>query len=196
MLVSQEYSGEIMLKMSNFLPMAVVCLTLLASSLISGKFIFAQNLSLANQPVNIANLVNGRYQFCSQPDPQDWRNGAGVCFNFTKNRNQVNGYYGYPHSDQFICIRGIAEGNQINGEGLSIVWDIPPKKTPDAAEFNWDSEKHLTLSQTNILNTVNVDEDSANRILYRKASLNLEGFYQYNRPRMTPVSQLCQWSLK
>ncbi|MBU7585383.1 MAG: hypothetical protein KAF91_21255 [Nostoc sp. TH1S01] len=185
-----------MLRISNFLPMGVVCATLLAGSPISGKSLAVQALRLTNQPVNIASLGNGNYQFCSQPDPQDWRDGAGVCFNFTKTGNQVNGYYGYPHSDQFICVRGIVDSDRITGEGLSMVWDIPQKHPPDSAEFKWDAEEHLTLSQANILNTVNVDEDSATWILYRKASLNLEGFYQYNRPRMTPVIQLCQWNSK
>jgi len=185
-----------MLKMSNFLPLAGVCVALLANSL-SDKFLFAQDFRLANQSVNIASLANSNYQFCSQPDPKDWRDGAGVCFNFSKTGNRVNGYYGYPHSDQFICIRGIVDGDYIAGEGLGIVWDnLQLKNTPESAEFKWDSEGHLTLSQGNILNTANADEDGAKWILYRKASLNLEGFYQYNRPRMTPVSQLCQWNFK
>ncbi|WP_228058938.1 hypothetical protein [Nostoc sp. LEGE 06077] len=182
--------------MRHFFQIGVVCLTLFVGSLVSGKFIFAQDFLLTNKPINIASLVNGNYQFCSQTDPQDWRDGAGVCFNFTKNGHQVNGYYGYPHSEQFICIRGIVEGNRITGEGLGIVWDIQPENTQNSAEFKWDSEERLTLSQANILNTVNVDEDNANWIWYRKASLNLEGFYQYNRPRMTPVFKLCQWSYK
>jgi hypothetical protein len=186
-----------MLKLSNFLPLGIVCVTLLAGSLFSGKFLFAQGLLLATIPTNIASLAKGNYQFCSQPDPQDWRDGAGVCFNFSKNENRVNGYYGYPHSDEFICIRGIVDGNHISGEGLAIAWDnLQMKSTPESAEFQWDSEGRLTLSRGNILNTVNADEDGAKWIFYGKASLNLEGFYQYNHPRMTPVSQLCQWSSK
>jgi hypothetical protein len=186
--------GEIMLKMSNFLPLAGVCVALLASSL-SEKFLFAQTFQMATKSINIDRLANGNYQFCSQPDPKDWRDGAGVCFNFSKTGNKVNGYYGYPHSDQFVCIRGIVDGDYITGEGLGIVWDnFQLKNTPESAEFKWDSEGHLTLSQGKILNTINADEDGAKWILYHKASLNLEGFYQYNRPRMTPVSQLCQWS--
>ncbi len=39
----------------------------------------------ANAQNAIATLANGNYQLCSQPKPLDWRNGAGVCFNFTKN---------------------------------------------------------------------------------------------------------------
>lgn len=186
-----------MLKISNLVPLARICATLLAGLLISGKYLLAKDLRLAIAPQNIASLVNGNYQLCSQPDPQDWRDGAGVCFNFHKIGNRVNGYYGYPHSDEFICIRGIVDGDYITGEGLGIVWDnFQPKNTPESAEFKWDSEGRLTLSKGNILNTINADEDGVKWILYRKASLNLEGFYQYNRPRMTPVSQLCQWNSK
>jgi hypothetical protein len=194
-----------MLNISNLIPLAGICATLLAGSLISGKYLLAQNFRLATQPLNIASLVNGNYQFCSQPDPKDWRDGAGVCFNFNKTGNRVNGYYGYPHSDQFICIRGIVDGDaygnprgdRITGEGLGIVWDnLQQRNTPESAEFKWDWQGRLTLSQGNILNTINADKDSAKWIFYRKASLNLQGFYQYNRPRMTPVSQICHWTSK
>jgi hypothetical protein len=186
-----------MLNKSNLLALAGICATLLLGSLFSGKYFVAQDLQLATASVNIASLANGNYQLCSQPDPKDWRDGAGVCFNFSKTGNRVNGYYGYPHSDQFICIRGLVDGARITGEGLGIVWDnLQLNNTPKSAEFKWDSEGRLTLSQGHILNlnTINADDDHAQWIFYRKASLNLQGFYQYNRPRMTPVSQLCQWS--
>ncbi|MFH7027824.1 MAG: hypothetical protein ACHBN1_21105 [Heteroscytonema crispum UTEX LB 1556] len=39
-----------------------------------------------NQRYAIATLTDGKYQFCSQGDPKDWRDGAGVCFNQSKNR--------------------------------------------------------------------------------------------------------------
>ncbi|WP_256973546.1 hypothetical protein [Nostoc sp. T09] len=45
----------------------------------------------------IADLADKNYQFCTQSDPQDWRDGAGVCFAFAKIGNRVDGYYGYPH---------------------------------------------------------------------------------------------------
>ncbi|MBD2446643.1 hypothetical protein H6G76_05580 [Nostoc sp. FACHB-152] len=190
-----------MLNISNLFLLGGILATFLAGSLVSAQYLFAQNFRLATQPGKIASLVNGNYQLCSQPDPKDWRDGAGVCFNFSKTGNRVNGYYGYPHSEQFICIRGIVDadacGERITGEGLGIAWDnFPLKNTPESAEFKWDSEGHLTLSKGNIFNTVNADEDNAKWILYRKASLNIEGFYQYNHPRMTPVSQLCQWNFK
>jgi hypothetical protein len=51
---------------------------------------------------SIATLVNGNYQFCSEPPPSDWRSGAGVCFNFVKIGDRASGYYGYPYTDDFI----------------------------------------------------------------------------------------------
>ena len=29
----------------------------------------------------LANLPDGAYQLCTEPQPQDWRDGAGVCLN-------------------------------------------------------------------------------------------------------------------
>jgi hypothetical protein len=143
--------------------------------------------------INIANLVDGKYQFCSQPDPQDWRVGAGVCANFQKTANQFEGYYGYPHSDNFICIRGNIKGNLITGEAFAILWGRNQENHLPQSTFTWDSEGRLTLSQGNLTRTANHPEDAVQWILYRRALLNIEGFYQYNRPRMTPSSQLCEW---
>ncbi|ABA23343.1 conserved hypothetical protein [Trichormus variabilis ATCC 29413] len=150
------------------------------------------HLWVSEKKVNIANLADGSYQFCSQPDPQDWRDGAGVCANFHKTAHHFNGYYGYPHSDNFICIRGNIKGNLIVGEALSILWADEQQNNISTSAFKWDSEERLTLSQGNLISTAN-HADAVQWIIYRQALLNLEGFYQYNRPRMTPVSQLCHW---
>ncbi|MCF4965807.1 hypothetical protein [Nostoc sp. CMAA1605] len=144
--------------------------------------------------INIANLANGNYQFCSQPDPQDWRVGAGVCANFQKTANRFEGYYGYPHSDNFICIRGNVKGNLITGEAFAILWSGNQQNHLPQSRFIWDAEGRLTLSQSYLMGTANHHEDAMQRIFYRQALLNLEGFYQYNRPRMTPPLQLCKWN--
>lgn len=152
-----------------------------------------QQLFLATeQKVNIANLADGNYQFCSQPDPQDWRDGAGVCANFQKMENRFDGYYGYPHSDSFICVRGDINSNLIAGKASSILWTDEQNNIPTSA-FKWDLEERLTLSQGNFISSAN-HQDAVQWIVYNQALLNLEGFYQYNRPRMTPVSQLCKWN--
>lgn len=153
-----------------------------------------QRLFLTLQKVNIASLANGNYQFCSQPDPQDWRDGAGVCANFQKMGNHFNGYYGYPHSDNFICIKGDIKNNLIAGKALSILWNDEQKNNIPTSAFKWDLEERLTLSQGNLINAAN-HQDGVQWIFYDQALLNLEGFSQYNRPRMTPVSQLCEWKL-
>jgi hypothetical protein len=77
-----------------------------------------------SQPAStaIGNLENGNYQFCSQPKPNDWRDGAGVCLNFGKVGDRIDGYYGYPHSDVFICIRGSSLDNTITGKALGVFW--------------------------------------------------------------------------
>ncbi|WP_341528109.1 hypothetical protein WKK05_01795 [Nostoc sp. UHCC 0302] len=189
---------------SNFLLLSLVFTALLTDSLISYSQVKdkqslslpLQNLWVTAQTVNIASLANGNYQLCSQPDPQDWRDGAGVCLNFSKVENRVDGYYGYPHSDHFICIRGIVNGNHIIGEALAISWGVNLlKNTPESA-FTWDSEGRLTVSQGRVVSTTNDSEDAAKWILYRNASLDIQGFYQYSFPRMSPTSQLCDWELK
>ncbi|MBD2361731.1 hypothetical protein H6G36_11150 [Anabaena minutissima FACHB-250] len=154
------------------------------------------NLWVAVPKVNIANLADGNYQFCSQPDPQDWRVGAGVCTNFKKTVHKFEGYYGYPHSDNFICIRGNMKGNLITGEALAILWSGSQQNNLPKSAFKWDVEGRLILSQGNLMSNANHHEDAVQRIIYHQALLDLEGFYQYNHPRMTPPSQLCDWNLK
>jgi hypothetical protein len=148
-----------------------------------------------NQRYAIANLADGNYQFCSQPDPKDWRVGAGVCFNFGKISDRVDGYYGYPHSDDFICVRGKVNNNLITGEALEISWAVNPWNKIPESTFKWDSEGRLTLSQGSIIRTSNSENGRINWILFPKASLNITGFYQYSSPKMTPPSQLCEWNL-
>jgi hypothetical protein len=189
---------------NNLWQLGVVFATLLLGSLIADSSVQSNQISSSAiaafgdtaYAAKIANLTNGNYQFCSQPDPKDWRDGTGVCFNFSKIGNRVEGYYGYPHSDNFICIRGTVNGNYIAGEALAISWGINQWKNTPESTFKWDSEGHLTLSQGKIISTVNSGEDAVKWILYRHASLNIEGFYQYNYPRMTSPSQLCEWKLK
>jgi hypothetical protein len=189
---------------SNLLQLSVLFTALLTASLISysqvkdklSPSLPLQNLWLVGQAIKVASLANGNYQLCSQPAPKDWRDGAGVCFNFSKIENRVDGYYGYPHSDHFICIRGIVNGNHIIGEALAISWGVNLlKNTPESA-FKWDSEGRLIVSQGRVISTTNDSEDGAKWILYRKASLDLQGFYQYSFPRMSATSQLCDWELK
>ncbi len=49
------------------------------------------------------------------------------------------------------------------------------------------------MEQGSIIHTINDVEGRIDWILFRKAALNIGGFYQYSSPRMTPPSQLCEW---
>ncbi|MDJ0737181.1 MAG: hypothetical protein QNJ47_24460 [Nostocaceae cyanobacterium] len=148
------------------------------------------------QQTKITNLRNGKYQFCTQPDPKDWQDGAGVCLNFTKTDNLIDGYYGYPHSSQFVCIKGKIDGNLITGEALEISFSDGERRSIPKSEFHWDSQQRLTLSQGKIIRTENDEWGRTDWVLFRRASLDVNGFYQYNKPRMTAPSQLCNWKLK
>jgi hypothetical protein len=141
----------------------------------------------------IASLSNGSYQFCSQPKPQDWRNGAGVCFNFAKTGDRVDGYYGYPHSDDLICVRGIVKGSLVTGEALAISWGGRQWISIPNPEFKWDEEGHLSLKDGRVIRTAKDRGGRTEWILFSQAKLNAEGFYQYPQTFMTSPSKLCEW---
>lgn len=142
----------------------------------------------------IAALADGTYQLCSAPDPQDWQNGAGVCFVFHKVGDRVEGYYGYPHSDQFICLRGRVEDNLVTGEAFTLSWAGNVWETIPNIPFTWDEEGHLTLSQGSILASSEDPEDQIDWILFRNALLEVDAFYPYTPPRMVDPAQLCNWN--
>ncbi|HEY9642025.1 MAG TPA: hypothetical protein V6C57_16175 [Coleofasciculaceae cyanobacterium] len=143
----------------------------------------------------LATLADGSYQFCSQPEPSDWHVGAGVCFNFAKQSDRIDGYYGYPHSDNFICIRGTVNGNLISGEALAISWVGNQWEHIPESAFTWDLEQHLTLNQVTIVRNVNEAGEKTDWILFHRALLNLDGFYQYSTPRMRAAAELCHWNI-
>lgn len=173
-----------------------ICAALVVGTLIGqdNKIQLLQSVSAATPAANaIATLANGRYQFCSQPDPKDWRDGAGVCLTFTKVDRRIDGYYGYPHSDNFICVRGKVDGNAIVGEALAISWPGQEWSNPPKSEFRWDSEGHLKLSEGNVIRTSSSEEGRLDLILFRTALLDANGFYRYSSPRMKAASELCDW---
>ena len=147
----------------------------------------------ANAQNAIATLANGNYQFCSQPKPNDWRNGAGDCFNFDKIGDRVDGYYAYPHSDDLICLRGKVNESLITGEALSMSWDGRPWTNIPKTEFKWDQEEHLSLKDSKVIRTAMDRGEKTEWILFSYAKLDTGGFYQYQMPLMTSPSQLCKW---
>lgn len=147
----------------------------------------------ANAQNAIATLVDGNYQFCSQPKPSDWRSGAGVCFNFVKIGDRVDGYYGYPHSDDSICVRGKVRDGLITGEALATSWGGRQWISIPKTEFKWDEEGHLNLKDGKVIRTATDRGGRTEWILFSHASLNIKGFHQYDRTLMTSPSQLCKW---
>ncbi|NJR48365.1 MAG: hypothetical protein HC780_01230 [Leptolyngbyaceae cyanobacterium CSU_1_3] len=135
-------------------------------------------------------MSNGNHQICSQPPPRDWQQGAGVCLVFRKQNNRIEGYYGYPHSDAFVCLRGVINGTQIVGQGYLVSWEGSRWDTFPNKPFFWDGEKQLQLAQGKRIRSHPPSQDW---ILFQKATLNFQSFYLYQKPQMTSPKQLCDW---
>jgi len=137
----------------------------------------------------IANLPDGNHQFCSQPEPNDWRIGSGVCFWFRKESNRVIGYYGYPHTDQAVaCISGDVNENFVTGGALDVSWPGYYWTRIPQSPVKWDDEGRLTLSQGSIIHS---SEDRLGRtdwIHFRSASLDLNGFYRYSDDKVSQMN--------
>lgn len=141
----------------------------------------------------IATFPDGHYQLCSKPDPADWRDGAGVCFNFKKTGQAIEGYYGYPNSDEFVCIRGTATTYLIQGEGLALSWPGAAWYKMPEAELTWDAEGHLKIVQGKIVRSVGKGEERVDWLRFHTVVLDVSSFYRYRSPKMTPPSVLCDW---
>jgi hypothetical protein len=142
----------------------------------------------------IANLTNGNYQFCSEPPPNDWRSGAGICFNFVKIGDRASGHYGYPNTDDFICVRGKIKRDLVVGEALMISWLGREWTSIPKTAFKWDEEGHLLLKDGKIIRTSSDKNGRTDWILFRSATLNYKGFYQSNKSALVSPTQLCKWN--
>ncbi len=138
-------------------------------------------------------LPDGDYQICSQPDSQDWRDGAGVCFRFTKVAAQFDGYYGYPHSDNFVCFRGQVTADRLTGEALALSWAGDRWLNLLPTPFRWDQEGRLLLSNGTIVHRTNRLDERFDWIHFKTATLDISDFYQYPSPRMRAAADLCPW---
>lgn len=152
----------------------------------------------AQQPVQagatrraIAVLANGNYQQCSKPEPKDL-DGAGVCLVFKKTGQQIAGYYGYPHSDRFVCLEGTLQNNRIVGKAYIFSW--PGEEWPNVPEapFRWDEEGHLTLQAGKAQPLAGQRQEQITLITFDKAVLDVNGFYHYSQPKMVNPANLCR----
>jgi hypothetical protein len=142
---------------------------------------------------SISTLANGSYQFCSEPPPSDWRSGAGVCFNFVKIDDRVSGYYGYPYTDDFICVRGQVKSNLVTGEALMMSWLGREWTSIPKTAFKWDEEGHLLLKDSKIIHTTIDKSGRTDWILFDSAKLDTKGFYRSTKSSLTSPLQLCDW---
>jgi hypothetical protein len=141
----------------------------------------------------ISTLANGSYQFCTEPPPSDWRSGAGVCLNFTKIGDRVSGYYGYPYTDDFICVRGKIKRNLVTGEALMMSWLGREWSSIPKTAIKWDEEGHLTIEDGKIIRTTIDRSGRTDWILFGSAKLDTQGFYRSTKSLLTSPSQLCNW---
>lgn len=155
--------------------------------------IIALSTATPSQPSTLEKFSNGDYQFCSQIDPKDGRDGAGVCFNFAKQGDRVDGYYGYPHSGMFVCVRGRLEQEQFVGHGLLLSWPGHPGPPIVPSQYKWQLDSHLTLRNGYLVRSIKEEYGRVEWIQFDEAVLNIDGFHQYSTVKMRPPSQLCKW---
>jgi hypothetical protein len=145
------------------------------------------------QRAAIATWPNGRYQLCSQPQPKDWKDGAGVCVVFSKTGTQIDGYYGYPHSDRFICLRGSITDDFFKGEGLAFTWFPSPTPNVTTLEKQWDAEGRIQVDKVQIPKLEPIEDGWGAWVRFQMTTLDLKGLYRYATPKMRPASELCNW---
>lgn len=174
--------------LQEFMKLAIVLLPCIAG--------FAIIPVMQAQPPTLAQLSNGYYQICTQPPPKGWQQGEGVCLVFHKQNQHIEGYYGYPHSDAFVCLRGqLNDDRRIVGQGYLHAWGGSQWKTPPNKAFFWDEEQQLQLAQGKVIQNERERQAESQWILFQKATLNFQSFYLYPKPQMTSPQQLCDWSI-
>ncbi|KAI9134410.1 hypothetical protein [Acaryochloris sp. CCMEE 5410] len=141
-------------------------------------------------PSNLESLANGNYQFCSKPEPDDGRDGDGVCFVFAKLGDRVDGYYGYPHSEVYVCVRGRVEGNQVSGYGLFLAWS-----SVLTSEYTWRLDQYLTLQNGYVVQSRKGEHEELSWVQYDDLKLNIGDFYQYPTVKMHFSPQMCEWEV-
>ncbi len=182
-------------KIVSLLGVAISLLSAAAGTFSSWSTPIDRTLTFSKQ-IGLSELTDGAYQFCTEPDPKDWTDGAGICLNLVKEGQYASGYYGYPHSSHFICLRGELLENSLVGEALFIVWSAHQWTDFPQGEFSWDVENRLILENGILLTSRETDQvDTIRWVTFQQATLNTHDLYLYPSPRMTAPNQLCDWSV-
>ncbi|MGK7871869.1 MAG: hypothetical protein AB4426_00650 [Xenococcaceae cyanobacterium] len=195
---SNERSNAEATVISNINNLVDAQLRLISSESVSTNYLVTGKLLAQALPVPvgdqaqvqyvIATLPDGNYQFCSEPEPKDWLLGAGVCFWFRKVDNRLVGYYGYPHSSNFInCVSGEVDNNILTGEALAISWPGHRWIEIPKSTFEWDEEGRLKLSRGSIVHTEGDEGGGTDWIQFLSATLDLNGFYRYSADKVSQM---------
>lgn len=157
----------------------------LACSAVSPGFSQAPQLPVGGQLQTMASLEalpDGYYQFCSEPEPSDFRLGAGRCYWFNKIGDQVIGYYGRPHSSDFIdCVKGRIENEKIIGKALSVSWEGEPGLMLKDQSFTWDD---ITLASGHLEYQTQGRAGQVQVVEFDQVSLSLTKFYRYSQAKV------------
>ena len=128
-------------------------------------------------------LPDGNHQFCSEPEPQDFRLGAGQCYWFNKQDNEVIGYYGRPHSSDYIdCVKGQIQTESIVGNALEIAWDGNPYPVKGYSDFF--PGDHLILESGQLEHQIQDQSGQVQVVTFARALLSLQNFYRYSQAKV------------
>lgn len=142
---------------------------------------------------DIATLPDGQHQLCSEPEPSDFLQGSGFCYWFRKQGNQFTGYYGRPHSSDFIdCVKGTIQDEKIVGNALTMNWDGAPWPIMEKGKaYTWED---LTLESGKIEYQKQHKAGLVQVIKFDQAVLSLNNFYRYSAAKvaqMKPPPRSC-----
>lgn len=148
--------------------------------------VVAQTAALAQSSVQT--LRDGNYRFCSNPPPRNRVNdlylvNAGYCYVFRKTGNRLVGDYYDPKTlgEESVCVSGTLGNNIVSGEGREFIGSVGRQSTPPNSNgdrlVNWDNKGYLKVARAIL---VGKPGSVGTSVRYRRASLNLNGFYRYN----------------
>jgi len=169
----------------------------IASMLLSAQVAVGSTSTLQknNEPISqpversLATLADGDYQLCTEPEPQDWHDGNGACLNIVKQGTFIEGYYGYPHSERFVCLQGQITEDRFHGDGFVISWTGHPWTTVPQTAMIWDTEGRLSLAEASVTR----QDGDVRWISFQQADLDMRALYLYTSPRMNSPDQVCDW---
>ncbi len=144
---------------------------------------------ISSDSLNLNDLPDGDYRLCGPHSSAELSGDQDPCYVFNKSGPQVDGYFGYPNSDSFICVRGNVSPLTVTGEALGLSWAGSIWTALPQTRFNWDPEGHLWLNQAILAHST----DMGQWILFQDATLHLSGFQHQTSSTARSPLDLCDW---